>query len=51
MPAPPIQQNSRIIYDYGTANFEETLFNQEYEEKYVDGGHTKVIYFYSNFNF
>lgn len=41
MPAPPIQQNSRIIYDYGTANFEETLFNQEYEEKYVDGGNTK----------
>ncbi|XP_055983764.1 mimecan [Sorex fumeus] len=40
-PAPPAQHNSRIIYDYGTANFEETLFNQEYEEKYVDGRNTK----------
>lgn len=39
--APPAQQNSRIIYDYGTANFEESLFNQEYEDKYVDGRNTK----------
>lgn len=41
MPAPPAQQNSRIIYDYGTANFEETLFNQEYEDKNLDGRNTK----------
>lgn len=36
-PAPPIQQDSRIIYDYGTDNFEDTLFSQDYEDKYQDG--------------
>lgn len=41
MAAPPAQQNSRITYDYGTARFEETLFNQEFEDKYVDGRNTK----------
>lgn len=50
-PAPPTQQDSRIIYDYGTDNFEETLFTQDYEDKYLDGKNIKVPYFYSKFNF
>lgn len=40
-PAPPTQQDSRIIYDYGTDNFEETLFTQDYEDKYLDGKNIK----------
>lgn len=50
-PAPPSQQDSRIISDYGTNNFEETLFSQDYEDKYLDGKSIKVFYFYSKFNF
>lgn len=49
-PAPPTQQDTRIIYDYGTDNFEETLFTQDYEDKYLDGKNIKVLYFYSKFN-
>uniref|UniRef100_A0A8C2R2F1 Mimecan n=1 Tax=Capra hircus TaxID=9925 RepID=A0A8C2R2F1_CAPHI len=40
-PAPPSQQDSRIIYDYGTDNLEETFFSQDYEDKYLDGKSTK----------
>lgn len=40
-PAPPTLQDSRIIYDYGTDNFEETLFTQDYEDKYLDGKNIK----------
>lgn len=50
-PAPPSQQDSRTIYDYGTDNLEETVFSQDYEDKYLDGKSTKVFYFYSKFNF
>ncbi|NP_077727.3 mimecan isoform 1 [Homo sapiens] len=40
-PAPPTQQDSRIIYDYGTDNFEESIFSQDYEDKYLDGKNIK----------
>lgn len=40
-PAPPKQQDSHIIYDYGTDNFEETVFTQDYEDKYLDGKNIK----------
>uniref|UniRef100_A0A2K5F8G4 Mimecan n=1 Tax=Aotus nancymaae TaxID=37293 RepID=A0A2K5F8G4_AOTNA len=40
-PAPPTQQDSRIIYDYGTDNFEESVFSQDYEDKYLDGKNIK----------
>uniref|UniRef100_A0A8C8Z764 Mimecan n=1 Tax=Prolemur simus TaxID=1328070 RepID=A0A8C8Z764_PROSS len=48
-PAPPTQQDPRIIYDYGTDNFEESIFSQDYEDKYLDGKNIKVLYFYSKF--
>lgn len=44
-PAPPKQQDSHIIYDYGTDNFEETVFTQDYEDKYLDGKNIKVPFF------
>ncbi|XP_042638492.1 LOW QUALITY PROTEIN: mimecan [Orycteropus afer afer] len=40
-PAPPTQQDLRVIYDYGTDNFEETIFSQDYEDKYLDGKNIK----------
>lgn len=40
-PGSPTQQDSRIIYDYGTDNFEEPLFTQDYEDKYLDGKNIK----------
>uniref|UniRef100_G1DFQ3 Mimecan n=1 Tax=Capra hircus TaxID=9925 RepID=G1DFQ3_CAPHI len=40
-PAPPTQQDSRVIYDLGTDNLEETFFSQDYEDKYLDGKSTK----------
>ncbi|XP_002927736.2 mimecan [Ailuropoda melanoleuca] len=40
-PAPPTQQDSRMTYDYGTDDFEETLFSQDFEDKYLDGKNIK----------
>ncbi|KAM7092138.1 mimecan isoform 1-T2 [Molossus nigricans] len=40
-PAPPPLQNSRNTYDYGTDNFEETLFTRDYEDQYLDGKNIK----------
>ncbi|XP_007529235.1 mimecan isoform X2 [Erinaceus europaeus] len=41
MPAPQVQQDSRVISDYGTDPFEETLFSQDYEDTYLDGRNIK----------
>ncbi|XP_030879093.1 mimecan-like [Leptonychotes weddellii] len=41
MPAAPTQQDPRKPYDYGTDNFEETLFSQDLEDKYLDGKNIK----------
>jgi hypothetical protein len=49
-PAPPTQQDAPIIYEYGTENFQETKFGQDYEDKYLDGENIKVLYFYSNYS-
>ncbi|XP_053518779.1 mimecan [Artibeus jamaicensis] len=40
-PAPPTQQNSHIIFDYGTDNFEEILPTQDYKDQYLDGQNIK----------
>lgn len=40
-PAPPTQQDSRVIYDYGTDNFEENLFSHDDEDKYLHGKNLK----------
>lgn len=40
-----------MTYDYGTDDFEETLFSQDFEDKYLDGKNIKVLYFYSKFIF
>ncbi|XP_006900783.1 PREDICTED: mimecan [Elephantulus edwardii] len=40
MPAPPIRQDLQMTYDYGTDNFEETIFGQDLD-KYMDGKNTK----------
>nr|XP_020017906.1 mimecan [Castor canadensis] len=40
-PAPPTQQDAPIIYEYGTENFQETKFGQDYEDKYLDGENIK----------
>ncbi|XP_006876832.1 PREDICTED: mimecan [Chrysochloris asiatica] len=40
-PAPPTQQDLRTISDYGTDNFEETLYSHDYEDKYLDGKNIK----------
>ncbi|XP_037652890.1 mimecan isoform X2 [Choloepus didactylus] len=36
-PAAPAQQDLRSVYDYGTDNSEETIFGQDYKDKYLDG--------------
>ncbi|XP_036893050.1 mimecan [Sturnira hondurensis] len=40
-PAPPTQQNSRIIFDYGADNFEEILPTHDYKDRYLDGKNIK----------
>nr|XP_027806767.1 LOW QUALITY PROTEIN: mimecan [Marmota flaviventris] len=40
-PAPPAQQDSGITHEYGTDNLEETIFSQDYEDKYLDGKNIK----------
>lgn len=40
-PAPSTQQNSSIIFDYGTDNFEEILPTQDYKDQYLDGKNIK----------
>ncbi|XP_004717793.1 mimecan [Echinops telfairi] len=40
-PAPQTRQDLHIIYDYGTDNFEETILNRDYEDKYLDGKNIK----------
>ncbi|XP_004647608.1 mimecan [Octodon degus] len=40
-PAPSVQQDSHVIYEYGADNFEETIFSQDYEDKYQEGKNNK----------
>ncbi|XP_044121980.1 mimecan isoform X2 [Neovison vison] len=40
-PAPPTRHDSRMTYDYGTDSFEENLFSQDFEDKYLDGKNIK----------